>query len=397
MARKIARLLAVLLVVVAAMTALPRSAPAASNGGVVQGKINSGTDKKTPLAGAEVKLYWAKGQQEQPERTVRTDANGVFRFKGLPVGKDYVYVVGSRHAEVWYNTGRIGLTEKVPTQNVTLDVYEAGPDDSKVRVRSASVMFVQVDKVTQNISVLETFMFDNPTSTTFLPTTEGPKGPMGLLRFSIPSDASQLRPLGELSGRQVIQNDRGFATDLPIRPGKNEVTFTYQIPYRQPDGTYSFDMTMPYPTSEFRLLSPKTGPRVSSPQLKPGPPDSLWGDSYQVLTTGKLPARAKMSVAISQLPVNKFALSPDNRWLWAATGTLLALLLAIALLLWRRASSQAPATARTIPSAGERDTLVRAIARLDDEHRAGALDKQSYTRERELTKQRLLRLMASTP
>lgn len=385
--------LAALVLIVFAMMLAPAAAGATEDG-VIEGRIVDGTIPSRSVGVVDVRLYASDGQSELPERTTKTDANGNYRFVGLPRGENYVYLVASRRDGIWYNTGRIGLA-KTPTQKVDLTVYAAGPDDSKVRIKSASLMMMQVDKVTQNISVLETFMFVNPTKRTYQPTTEGPKGPMGLLRFSIPTDATNIRPMGELSSREVIQNDKGFATDLPIRPGETEVTFSYLIPYRQKDGTYAFDRTMPYPIDQFRLLSPADGPDLRASGLKPEESAPLWGDAYKVLGATKLPARWKTSVSLSGLPVNTYALSTDNRSLWAAAAGALLLLFTLSLLIWRRivrSGAVAPGSA-----SDEQEQLITALAELDSQYESGALEDEPYRRERELRKRRLISVMAQGP
>jgi len=325
------------IVVAAAVFAAPTSTHAANNG-VINGKLSSGSPGVGSPANVDVVLYWAKGQEQQPDRTVKTNAQGEFEFAGLPVGPEYGYVVANLRQNVWYNTGKIALTAAQPRQKVGLDVYDSNADDSTVRILTASMMLMEVDKTTQSISVLETYMVENRSKATFLPTTEGPRGPMGLLRFSLPPDAASLRPMGEMSGRQVIQIDRGFATDMPVRPGQTEVTFTYRIPYRDEKGVYKFERTAPYPTAAFRLLRSKNGPNVTSPDLKLGPTAPLWGEAYTVLTAEKLPSRARMTISISDLPVNTYPLSTRNRWLWAGAAGSFLLLLTAALLLWHRGS-----------------------------------------------------------
>ncbi|MDQ3855513.1 MAG: hypothetical protein M3281_03870 [Chloroflexota bacterium] len=371
------------------------SAYGAAGQGVIEGKVTVGTPGGKLGARTEVVLYSARGQEQLPERKASADPQGRFRFEGLPVGNEYGYVVANRRQSIWYNTGRIALTSAQPRQQVVLEVFDSSPDDSKLRMASASLMFMQVDKVTQSISVLETFMVENPTKTTFQPTTEGPRGPMGLLRFSLPPDASAIRAMGELSSREVIRIDRGFATDLPVRPGQNEITFTYQIPYRDEAGTYSFERTMPYPTEKFRLLVAKDGPKVTSPDLKADQPAPLWGDLYTVLAADNLPARSRVEVNISGLPVNTYPLSPDNRWLWVASAVGLLVLLGTALWLWRRGVRGQATPAEAVSASGEAEQLIHAIAALDAEYEAGRLAETTYRRERDLRKQRLLGLVAS--
>lgn len=378
----------------------PRPALAVKNGdesrGVIEGRVANATTGK-PVARAEVKLYWAKGQEPQPERSVHADEQGRYSFTGLPLGADYAYVTYAIHEGVEYTSQRVRLSQQRPLQKVTLEVYGSTPLDSAVRIRSASFVVLDVNKASQSMFVLQTFVLQNNSKQTFRPVVDGPRGPMGLLRFSLPPNASQLSAMGELASRSVIQTDRGFGTDLPVRPGETQASFTYQVPYRDPNGILEFDLTMPYPTEEFTLLAPPEGARITSPHLKAGETIKLFqapDSEYTSATTSSLPARSRLSFTATNLPVNVHFFRPDNPWLWCASGILLVSLLAIALLLARR---QASSEGTLYTPAAERSELVQSLAALDEEYERGVLDEQAYRRERELRRQRLLALMATTP
>ena len=395
MGRRVAWLAAILSAVVLAQLLAPAAAPAAESG-AIEGVLTNATTGK-PVPNAAVKLYWAKGQEPQPERTTKTDAQGAYRFARLPVGKEYAYVAYSVHQGVEYTSRRKVLTAQRPGQKAHIGVYDSTPLDSALRVKSASFAVLDVNKESQSMFVLETFVFENDSKKTFRPVVNGPRGPMGLLRFSLPPNPSQLSAMGELASREVIQTDRGFGTNLPVRPGRTDVSFTYQVPYRDPEGKLEFDLTMPYPTEDFRLLTPQGGPSIVSPGMERAAPVELFqspSNGYDVRLKKDLPARARISIAASGLPVNVHFFRPGNPVLWAGSAALLLALVALALLLWRRSPlSSAPKAGMDV----ERDGLVSAIATLDEQYERGALDERAYRRERELRRQRLLTLMASSP
>ncbi len=382
-----------LVVALALVVAAPASGQAAENGEITGSLRNATTG--VHVAGARVKLYWAKGQAPQPERAATTDAQGRYRFGNLPTGADYGYVVYTVFQGVEYTSKRTALTDTKPKAAIPLLAYGSTNDDSAIQVKHVSTVVLDVNKETQAMFALQTYVFDNPTKRTFRPVVDGPSGPMGLLRFSLPPNATQLSAMGELSSREVIQTDRGFGTDLPLRPGQTEVSFTYQVPYRDPTGVLAFELTMPYPTGEFRLMTPQKQARFSSRDLRKDKPQKLFqnpGDTFDVMLGSSLPARTKLSISASNLPVNVHPLRSDNPWLWGGSAGLLVLLIASAFALWRRVPERGVDAHNAIE---EREGLVAALAVLEQQHEAGVVDERSYQRERELRRQRLLALLAT--
>ncbi len=366
--------------------------------GVIEGAVINATTGK-PVPSVQTRLYWARGQEPQPERTAKADPQGRYRFADLPVSEEYAYVVYSVHEGVEYTSERVQLTPKAPKQVVELEVYASSPLDSAVRIKSASFVVLDVNKASQSMFVLQTFVLQNETKETFRPVVDGPRGPMGLLRFSLPPNASQLSAMGELASRSVIQTDRGFGTDMPVRPGETQVSFTYQVPYRDPSGTLEFDLTLPYPTDQFTLLTPPGEAQLTSSHLKPAEPVKLFqspDNEYNSMSTTGLAARSRLSFSAANLPVNIHFFRPDNAWLWGGSGLLLLALLLTALALGR-GHGAALTTADSSPAVAERVGLVQALAELDAEYERGVLEERAYRRERELRRQRLLALMAAAP
>ncbi len=384
-----------LLAALAAVLGAPITGEAATSG-VIEGSLHNATTG-APIGGARVKLYWAKGQEPQPERTATTGADGRYRFDRLLTGDDYGYVVYTVFQGVEYTSERTALTNAKPTATIPLRAYASTNDDSAIRVKQVSTVVLDVNKESQAMFALQTYVFDNPTKRTFRPVVDGPRGPMGLLRFSLPPNANQLSAMGELSSREVIQTDRGFGTDLPLRPGQTEVSFTYQVPYRDPSGVLTFEMTMPYPTGEFRLMTPQKQARFTSPNLTADKPQKLFrnpGDTFDVMLASDLPARTKLKISASNLPVNIHPLRVGNPVLWGGSAGLLMLLVTAAYVLWRR-SPEKEADANTTTE--EREELVAALAVLEEQHELGAVDERTYQRERDLRRQRLLALLATSP
>ncbi len=154
---------------------------------------------------------------------------------------------------------------------------------------------------------------------------------------------------------------------------------------------------MPYPTGEFRLMTPQKQARFTSPNLTADKPQKLFrnpGDTFDVMLASELPARTKLKISASNLPVNIHPLRVGNPVLWVGSACLLMLLVTAAYILWRR-SPEKEADAQS--TSEEREGLVAALAALEKQHESGAVDERTYQRERDLRRQRLLALLATSP
>jgi hypothetical protein len=159
----------------------------------------------------------------------------------------------------------------------------------------------------------------------------------------------------------------------------------------------TFEMTMPYPTGEFRLMTPQKQARFTSPNLTADKPQKLFrnpGDTFDVMLGSDLGARTKLKIAASNLPVNIHPLRVGNPMLWGGSAGLLMLLVTAAYVLWRR-SPDTGADAHS--TSEEREELVAALAALEAQHETGTVDERTYQRERELRRQRLIALLATSP
>ena len=126
---------------------------------------------------------------------------------------------------------------------------------------------------------------------------------MGLLRFGLPPQASQLRPPLNLSPESLIQVDRGFASSDPVLPGEQEYAFAYRFPYVAP--VYAFSLALPYGAASVRVLVP-AGPGwaldVAGPDLAPLGEVDVGPRRYRVWGGGQVPPGGRLQVELRNLP-----------------------------------------------------------------------------------------------
>jgi hypothetical protein len=240
----------------------------------------------------------------------------------------------------------------LPTSTVTLTVFDASSDDTAIQIASAVLVILGLDPSTQVAQVLETVKLHNGGKHTFLPSTDGPRGPMGLLRFGLPKGAGNLTPDGRLGASTIIQVDTGFATNLPVPPGDTEVSYSYEIAYGAlSDGGYvSLSKNLPYPTDLLRVLAVPGDFIIQSEQLIDQGVDTVGSRQYRRMEGRNLPAHGELSLELRKLPLILPVLRSSNPWLQLVMGLLLLVAVTFPLIYARRYRYKSRALAAGAPA-----------------------------------------------
>jgi len=297
-----------------------RSTAYAAPGGLGVRLIN-GTPGAAGTVDLPLTVYQVDGTTLQPVAAGRSDTQSAFEWAALSGPVDARYVISTTYQGVAYRTDPATL----PAPAVTLRVYEATDDDTAIRIATAGQVIVSVDADRQQITVLETITLRNSGPRTFRPSTAGPRGPMGLLRFGLPGGAGNLTPDSRLAGQSVIQVNTGFATDLPLPPGDTTVGYRYDVAYGalEEGGYAALTKTLPYTVDQVRVLAPPAAYTLRSPQLGAATTTTVGSRTYRLLQGTDLPPHSEVTVELRNLPLNQPLLRPSNPWLQGIVGLLL--------------------------------------------------------------------------
>jgi hypothetical protein len=348
---------------VVALLLLPATAAAQAPATAVSGWVVNGTAGGAAPAG-QVRVVAVRSDQPVTDRGAQIAPDGSFSVSDLPTGPDLAYVALAEHAGVtyWSEAVKAGAEAVVKVYERT-EAYD-------VKVERHSIAVLRPNPDSRAVEVLELLVLRNDGDRTWVPRPDGPAGPMGLLRFSLPEGATDLRPGGLLGREEIFTVDRGFATTLPVLPGRQEVSFAYRIGYGTSE--YVFTKTLPYPTAELGLQLPEelAGTVVG---LGEGGTVGTERRFKQYRATG-LQSRAQMVAHLKNLPgAPPNVLADPVRW--GAVGLAsLAALAAAGLALRRPPVPAAPAAA---------DPLVRRLAELELARDRGQVDETGYRAERE--------------
>jgi hypothetical protein len=344
-----------------ALSALPAQAA-----GTLQVQVTNGTPGGGAVSGLPLTLFSVDKEQSKVVATGQTDPQGAFTWYDLAPAAGASYVVSTTFQGVAYQSAPV----PPPTSTLILRVFDAWPDDTAIRISKSALVILGVDPSTQIVQVLETVTLRNSGNHTFLPRTDGPRGPMGLLRFGLPAGAGNLTPDERLAASSIIQVDVGFATDLPIPPGDTDVSYSYQLPYGSlPDGGYaSLNKNLAYPTDVLSVLAIEGGFTIESPELTDRGLTTLGSHRYRRFEGGSLPAQSELSLQLHKLPLILPVLRSDNPWLRGMMAIFLLLAVALPVVYAYRYKARAPSAEALVLANSESDNgrpahRVRQIAR----------------------------------
>ncbi|HEV2237532.1 MAG TPA: hypothetical protein VGR57_12790, partial [Ktedonobacterales bacterium] len=314
-------------------------------------------------------------------------------FTGLATDPTDLYAATVTFQGAAYSTDVLVLTDNATTR-VTLLAYEATSSDALIGIGPVAVQIQPPNVANGLIGVAELVTVVNAGQRTFVGSATPANGkPMNLLRFALPAGATNIVTRSGFDNAQTVQVDKGFATTATVPPGQTQFSFTFAFPY---DGTRAaFTYKAIYPTARVLVVAP-TALHVVATELKATSAPAGSGD-IQVWQSQAVPAGASVSLGLTDLPVpgEKSNLSPAAL---DALGALLALLaLGTLAYVLRRRVPTVPAARGATPAASVSAALdapapaalLRALAKLDADHAAGAIEDAPYQVQRAALKSEL--------
>lgn len=358
----------------------------------IEGQLKNGTVGAEVPQGVTITLKVYKAGQVQETREAVSDAEGGFSFEGVPGGggKGFGYVINAEYAGGAYS---FESDYPLPPEPLELMVYESTPSTEAIKVRSHTLVVTTANSKTRLMDTLEMVWLENTGDRTFVPDLAS-GGSMEVLRFSLPSTASNLEVQSNLLGGQIIQVDVGFGMTTQVPPGTHEIDYTYLASYA--DGKLTFAHSFPFGADIFRVFLLESLGQVTGTGLQEMEPLVDEKNTYRRLESSNLNAGAKVTLDFSGLPEP----SLWGRWRDSVPGgnlTIVAIPVALGMALLallayvffrKRRSSRATAEVTEEPEQGL--SLTEALAHLDDRFQQGGLDEREYLqRRRELRDQAL--------
>ena len=193
--------------------------------GIIQGAVNNGTSGGGSVEGLEIALHVFQGQEESETLATSTDAQGQFRFQGLQLGSEWVYLARVSYQGVTYSSGLLTFETGQSELAIELAVYETTIDDKSISVERAHIFVVASGS---GIAVSELYVFANSGDRTYLGKEEL-QGRRATSSFLLPQQSYNLAlDDGALRGR-FLSTEGGFVDTEPHWPGTTQVMFSYSL------------------------------------------------------------------------------------------------------------------------------------------------------------------------
>ena len=331
--------------------------------------------------------------------TTTTDGAGAFRFADFEYDPAVSYGVSVRFHEAIYGTD-LDLSDGSP-EPVTLTVYDGTSDDAIVSAVSASLLLADADPSDQTLAALEIVRLANRSDRAYVPG----EGVMELLRFGLPSGATDLVLDTALIGADYVQVDRGFALLASVPPGEHEVMFSYRFPYEA--SGFTLEKSYRYGADKVRILAPEEVVSITSASLGPPSPVTIGERQYQVVESEGLTRGASVSIDLDGLPMASAgqrigSRMPDLKFEYAAPAALVALMAGLLIYgaVWRTDRASRARAADTDREVIQSDDDERAVIRLMIEdlnasYESGSLTEPDYRQRLRVLNARLTALAQS--
>ncbi len=253
--------------------------------GVIRGRVVNMSKREAPCAGAEVILRAQVDGEFAPVAKTVTDAEGNYRFEGLPVGPEYLYLPGANREQIHYPGRRVGLTRGHPTAYVTLEVRDTVAEPSPLVIRQHEIV---IGMEAGAVHVVEALLVDNPTAATFVGRAKS-EGTMPVtMRLHIPTDFERVTFEKEQFGREFQIVDGRLVTGIPWTPGRQWLKFTYTL--RNQTGKLVWQRPLDAPCEAIRVRvkhAPASEIACNLPPAADGPPgEAVFQSGGVVLPTG---------------------------------------------------------------------------------------------------------------
>jgi len=378
---------------------------ARADGVVVQGQVVNGTAGTAPtLSGLQVRLYLFSGNTLKETRRATTNAQGAYRFDGVPTGSAWAGVVAVEYAGVEYEGSPVDLSGGTDLAS-DITIYDTTTDDKALRIDRSHLI---VEMGVGQLEVTELVVLNNTGDRTYIGSQEVVPNRRATARVPLPPGASDVSFASEELANVMVRTGEGLVDTRPIIPGQQQYVLSYALPCE--GSTYNLTKPIAYATTAIDVLVDVPGAEVSAPNLERLGVRQAEGRSYQHLGGQSLPRGTDLTIRFTGLGRPSSAQAgrqasgaavgtPESPW-WLNLVPLLAAVALAPMVVVRLRQPESepwplPRRRTAVAVQAERDRLLAAITELDEQYEAGQLEESAYRKQRQAVKDELINLMLS--
>jgi hypothetical protein len=336
-------------------------------------------------------IRFGPNQQDVQRTPGQTDAEGRFVFERLETGAQFSYVVGIRYAEQLYRSAPIVLASGEVREGVLVAVGASGTAamDNAAPTLDIEHHIMAVVWRQGRIDVREVVSIRN-TGTTPYRGVPGHAGQGGYsLHLPLPEGYGNFQLIEGLAGEALQTVASGLYYTAPLAPGTHRVVYSYALPM-----TDTVRMVLTRRTVPTRVFD-------------------IFVDTRQLVASSDVPFYGRIDIeshpffhfrdtnleanSRSWLQVTRLATSASGLRIVSYASIIGMVLLGVLIPLYHAWRGPGQSQRRQVVSVEqlqlwhtERVDLLRAMARLDDQHAAGVLDDATYRQSRGACKRQLL-------
>ncbi|MBN8593209.1 MAG: cytochrome c [Anaerolineae bacterium] len=363
--------------------------------GRVTGRVTNGTAGGSVPADLQVNLLVTQNGQLVDQGQTTLSADGTYTFEGTLISAEADYITAVIYRDrIFSSPPQVGDPNS-PTVDLPLTIYELTEDPA---VLSISRMVTQVRALGNTLQIQQAILYSNSSDRAFTSSTALGNGRFASVVLGLPPGAQIISY--DDPNRYVFSEENYTVIDSsPVYPGQEHlIVVVYIVPYDARGSIIEQPVTYAVEGPVRLLISPQEL-TVTSDQLPSIGPQTLAPGAEEVFAgygaTLSLPAgnslRFEISGAAAPGPTlgdTPVAVPTSNLLPVLLIGIGLCALAVAGLLIWRsRVVGSKPNPQALI------DALVKQIAELDDDHKAGRLNHDVWHRQRAQLKARLAELL----
>ncbi|NIM93261.1 MAG: c-type cytochrome [Anaerolineales bacterium] len=361
----------------------------------IQGRVFNGTNDAEVISGKQITLHGFDGQVEAVNMVSETDEGGEYQFTDVEAAPGRLFFVTTVHQAVFYNSEVVQIDQE--TVELPLLVYETSFETTDVQVDRLHVIYeVPVEGVMQ---VTELWIISN-----YGDRTVASESGEGILEFRLPEGFTNIGFEPGVSPARFVMTNDGFIDRSPLRPGvsSSELVFTFELPYKR---RLNFSQSVDYDVSAIVLLTTEGGPALSGDGIVDEGERQIQGTTIHNYSAGPISAGGDLEVTVEGgLTTGLITGVTIPESVLIVIGLIvLVLVLIVTGFWWYRRLSQEEAEYEELledefdleheKEQDGRESLLQAIADLDDDYEEGGIEEEEYQKRRAELKAQLLNVM----